>query len=66
MPNDHGASLRLTMRDQQLAQAIIHDWREADIDVRLPAVLTFAAKLTLDPRSMRQDGLGAALEEDTG
>jgi uncharacterized peroxidase-related enzyme len=47
------------MRDQELAQAIIDDWRQADIDARLRAVLVFSDKLTLDPRSMSRDDVAA-------
>ncbi len=46
------------MRDQDLAQAIIHDWRQADLDARLGAILDFAHKLTVEPRSMRQEDVG--------
>jgi uncharacterized peroxidase-related enzyme len=50
------------MRDQDLAQAIIDGWREADLDARLRAILDFAHKLTLEPRSMRQEDVGALRE----
>jgi uncharacterized peroxidase-related enzyme len=50
------------MRDQDLAQAIIDDWREAGIDARLQAMLAFADKLTLDPRAMRRDDVDALRE----
>jgi uncharacterized peroxidase-related enzyme len=46
------------MRDQGLAQAIIDGWREADLDARLRAILDFAHKLTVEPRSMRQEDVG--------
>jgi uncharacterized peroxidase-related enzyme len=47
------------MRDQDLAQPIITGWREADLDPRLRALLVFADKLTLEPRAMRREDIGA-------
>lgn len=47
------------MRDPNLARAIIDGWREADLDARLRAILAFADKLTLEPRSMRQEDVAA-------
>jgi uncharacterized peroxidase-related enzyme len=52
----------MTMRDQDLAQAVIDDWREADIDARLRAILVFADKLTLEPRAMRPEDVDALRE----
>lgn len=33
------------------------DWRQADVDPRLRAILGFAEKLTLAPRQMRREDL---------
>jgi uncharacterized peroxidase-related enzyme len=52
----------MTMRDQDLAQAVIDDWREADIDARLRAILVFADKLTLEPRAMLREDVDALRE----
>jgi uncharacterized peroxidase-related enzyme len=52
----------MTMRDQDLAQAVIDDWREADIDARLRAILVFADKLTLEPRAMRREDVDGLRE----
>jgi uncharacterized peroxidase-related enzyme len=47
------------MSDEELAQAITDGWREADLDRRLRAILAFADKLTLEPRSMRREDVDA-------
>lgn len=39
-------------------QAIAEDWRSAELDLRLRAILTFAEKLTLEPQSIRKSDLG--------
>jgi uncharacterized peroxidase-related enzyme len=43
------------MSDEELAQAIIDGWREADLDRRLRAILAYADKLTLEPQSMLRE-----------
>jgi uncharacterized peroxidase-related enzyme len=50
------------MRDQDLAQAVIDDWREAGIDARLRAILAYADKLTLEPRAMRRQDVDTLRE----
>jgi len=45
------------MRDTNLAQAIIDNWREAELDARLRAILDFAHRLTVEPSSMRQENV---------
>jgi uncharacterized peroxidase-related enzyme len=50
------------MRDQELAQAVIDDWRDAGIDARLRAILVHADKLTLEPRAMRREDVEALRE----
>jgi uncharacterized peroxidase-related enzyme len=50
------------MQDQDLAHAIIHGWRVADMDARLRALLESAHKLTVEPRAVRKDDIRALRE----
>lgn len=38
-------------------EALARDWRSADIDGRLRAILTYAEKLTLEPVAVRREDL---------
>lgn len=56
-------------RDDALVRALGEDWRTADLDDRLAAILAFAEKLTLTPRQVRRrdhEPLRAAGLEDRG
>lgn len=53
----HGASLRRVTRDDQLVNQIVADWRAADLEPRLRAMLELAEKLTLEPRAMGEADL---------
>ena len=45
----HGEFLRQQSKDPELASQIMYDYRTADIDDVLRAILDFAAKLTKEP-----------------
>lgn len=50
----HGEFLRQQSKDANLASQIMHDYRTADIDDVLRAMLDYAAKLTKEPSSMQE------------
>lgn len=51
----HGEFLRQQSKDAELASQIMYDYRTADIDDVLRAILDFAAKLTKEPSDMKED-----------
>lgn len=44
----HGAAIRELSGDPQLGEAIVMNWRAADLDARQTAMLTFAEKITVE------------------
>ena len=52
----HGAQVRVLSGDPALGEALVMNWRMADLDARMRAVLEFAGKMTTDS--------GAIAEED--
>ena len=48
----HGAGLRRLIKDDALIEQLKRDWRQADLDDANRAMLTYAAKLTLEPWNM--------------
>lgn len=50
----HGAGLRKLIDDDSLVNALISDFRTADVSAADRAMLEYAAKLTLEPRKMAQ------------
>ena len=50
----HGEFLRQHSEDPELASHIMHDYREADLDVKTRAMLDYAYKLTKEPESVHQ------------
>jgi uncharacterized peroxidase-related enzyme len=48
----HRRGLRRLLKDDELAEAIVHDHATADLDERRRAMLAFADKLTRAPASM--------------
>lgn len=45
----------MVTKDEDLVRSLSEGWRTADLDERLHAILTFAEKLTLEPRQMRRE-----------
>lgn len=53
----HGAALRAITDDDSLVDDLAGDWKRADVGPRLRAILDFAEKLTLAPRTVRREDL---------
>ena len=61
----HGAAVRQLSGDPQLGEALVTNWRVADVDARMRAMLAFAEKITLasatieeaDRQTLRDHGL---------
>lgn len=61
----HGAAVRQLSGDPQLGEALVTNWRVADVDARMRAMLAFAEKITLasatieeaDRQTLRDYGL---------
>lgn len=53
----HGAALREHLGDPVLADRIAFDYRRADLDDRLRAILDYATKLTCNPHDCDRDDL---------
>ena len=61
----HGAAVRQLSGDPQLGEALVTNWRVADVDARVRAMLGFAEKITLasatieeaDRDALRDEGL---------
>lgn len=53
----HGAALRAITDDDSLVGDLAGDWKRANVGPRLRAILTFAEKLTLAPRTTRREDL---------
>lgn len=45
----------MATKDDDLVRSLGEDWRTAELDDRLRAILTFAEKLTLEPRQVRRE-----------
>lgn len=50
----HGEFLRHESDDPELASHVMHDYRNADIDPQLRAMLDYATKLTREPTNMQE------------
>ncbi len=50
----HGEFLRHESDDPELASHVMHDYRNADLDPRLRAMLDYATKLTREPTNMQE------------
>lgn len=50
--------LRLVTGDDELVRSLAEDWRSADLDERLRAILAFSEKLTIEPDAMRREDHG--------
>ena len=50
----HGALLRQSSDDPELASHIMHDYKNADLDSETRGMLDFVAKLTLKPGDMEE------------
>lgn len=48
----HRRGLRRLLKDDDLLEAIEHDWRTAGLEPRRVAMLTYAEKLTKSPETM--------------
>lgn len=53
----HGAALRLLTRNDALVRSLAVDWRKAELNERLRAILSFAEQLTLEPQQPRHASL---------
>ena len=62
----HGASLRAIDGDDDFARALARDWREADLDGPLRAMLAYAEKLTERPAAMEEADLAPLREAGLG
>ena len=51
----HERGLRYLLKDDSLADAIVSNWRTADLDAKRRAMLEFSVKLTLSPGSMESE-----------
>lgn len=50
----HGEFLRHESDDPELASHVMHDYRNADLDPQLRAMLNYATKLTREPTNMQE------------
>ena len=50
----HGEFLRHESDDPELASHVMHDYRNADLDPQLRAMLDYATKLTREPTNMQE------------
>ncbi len=48
----HGAAVRQMSGDPAFGERMVLNWRTADLDARMTAILKFAVKLTRDPAAM--------------
>ncbi len=53
----HGHALRVALGDEVLADYIVTNWRQADLDERRYAICQFAEKLTAEPNHMTEGDL---------
>lgn len=51
--------LRAITRDEERVRALARDWRRADLEPRLGAILAYAEKLTRSPERMRPEDVEA-------
>lgn len=51
----HERGLRSLLKDDSLADAIVSDWRTAELSTQRRAMLTFSVKLTLTPGTMTSE-----------
>ena len=51
----HGRGLRQLIKDDELVDAVEHDWRTANLSAKREAMLMFAVKLTVTPGEMNDD-----------
>ena len=58
----HGEFLRHASNDPELASHVMHDYRSADLDTQIRAMLDYATKLTREPTSMQQSDVTALRE----
>jgi len=62
----HGAALRELGEEETVIGALATDWRSAEIDEELRALLAYADRLTLDPGSVRRTEVDALREAGWG
>lgn len=55
----HEGDLRAEVHDEQLVNRIESDYRTAPLDAPTMQLLDFAAKLTLEPKNMRETDIAA-------
>lgn len=58
----HGAGLRKLTKNAALVENLINDFRQAEISEAELAMLEYAAKLTLEPRNMKETDVIALRE----
>jgi uncharacterized peroxidase-related enzyme len=59
----HGAIARIRARNPRIADQVATDWRKAELDDRLRAVVEFAVRLAVEPWTVTPDHLAGLREQ---